>query len=145
MISRAADVAISTIHKGLPGVVLAVVLITGCGRGGPERIVVFGEVAYEGESVAEGLIRFQPTAGTVSSVSIGRIKDGRYRVDALGGVMVGTYQVQIRSYLPSEQPLNGFGPPPTQLLPEKYNKKSEIEITLESGAGSVEHDFNLEP
>lgn len=126
-------------------IVLVLIGMTGCGKSGPERIVVFGDVTYADEPVAEGVIRFQPIEGTISPVSIGPIKDGEYYVDALGGVVVGTYQVQIRSYQPSEQPVRGLGPSPTQLLPEKYNKKSEIKITLEPGAHRVERDFRLEP
>ena len=145
MNTRAVDAAIWTMQKALPGAVLAIVLITGCGRSGPERIVVFGKVTHAGQAVAEGVIRFQPTDGTISPVSIGPIKDGEYYLDALGGVMVGTFQVQIRSYQPTDQPARGLGPSPTQLLPQKYNKKSEIKITLESGAKRVEHDFHLDP
>jgi hypothetical protein len=135
--------------RGTPGVLLGaivvVVLISGCGRSGPERIVVFGEVTHAGEAVAKGMIRFQPIEGTDSPVSFGPIKDGHYRVVALGGVMPGTYQVQIRSYQPTEGPGQRFGPPPTQLLPEKHNKNSEIKITIKSGDNRVEHDFSLEP
>ncbi len=142
---RTAEMAVSAIRRALLGAALVVVLISGCGRSGPERIVVFGEVTYEGEAVAEGVIRFQPIKGTVSPVSIGPIKNGRYSVDALGGVMPGTYQIQLRSYQPTEGSSSGLGPTPTQLLPEKYNKKSEIRITIESGTKRVEHHFNLKP
>lgn len=145
MTIRTAAVAVRGTRGVLLGALLVVVLITGCGRSGPERIVVFGKVAYAGEAVAEGLIRFQPTAGTVSSVSLGPIKNGSYRLDALGGVMPGTYQVQIFSYQSTEGPDRRYGPPPTQLLPEKYNKNSEIKITVKSGDSRVEHNFNLEP
>jgi hypothetical protein len=142
---RATGAAILAMQKALPGAVMLALLITGCGRSGPERIVVFGEVTHAGQPVVEGVIRFQPAEGTISPVSIGPIKDGEYYVDALGGVMVGTYQVQIRSYQPTQQPARGLGPSPTQLLPEKYHKKSEMMITLEPGANRVERDFHLEP
>jgi hypothetical protein len=124
---------------------LALTLFMGCGRSGPERTVVSGKVVYAGEPVVEGVVRFQPIEGTKAPVSIAPIKAGQFSADALGGVMIGTYQVQIRSYQPSAQPTGGLGPAPAQLLPEKYNKQSEIKLTIEPGSGNIKHDFILDP
>jgi hypothetical protein len=123
----------------------AVAFLSGCGPSGPERIVVSGKVVYSGEPVSEGVLRFQPIEGTKAPVSVAQINAGQYTADGLGGVMPGTYQVQIRSFQPSAQPTGGMGPEPTQLLPDKYNTQSEIKLTIEPGSGTIEHDFILDP
>ena len=35
-------------------------------------------------------------------------------------------------------------PPATQYLPARYNRQTELEITIESGSGPVTRDFALE-
>lgn len=128
----------------------AVILVTlavlgGCGPSGPERILVSGKVTYSGDPVIEGVVRFQPIEGTKAPVAISPIKDGTYTADALGGVIPGIYQVQIRSFQPTTQPTGGMGPEPTQLLPPKYNTQSEIKLEIAPGSGYIEHDFILDP
>ena len=38
----------------------------------------------------------------------------------------------------------GPRPPATQYLPARYNRQTELEITIESGSGPVTRDFALE-
>lgn len=145
------DLRASAPNRGLSasargvGVFLALVVLTGCGSSGPERIVIFGDVSYAGQPIMDGIIRFQPIEGTRSAVSTAPIEQGKYYAGALGGVMPGTYQVQILGYEASDQPTRNLSAAPAQLLPEKYNKKSELKITIESGSGRVEQNFDLEP
>lgn len=124
--------------------VAALMVSVGCGPSGPDRVVVSGEVTYRGEPVAEGVVRFQPIEGTRSPVSISPINDGRYEADALGGVMVGTYQVQIRAYQPTDKPRGGLGPLPPQLLPPKYNTESELKLTVPPDSGRIKQDYHLD-
>jgi len=124
---------------------LFLVAAVGCGRPGDGRVVVHGTVNYAGNPVAAGVIRFQPTGKSVGPVSVTTIADGRYHLDALGGVIAGTHRVEIRGFPPSETPPSGPGPQRQQLLPAKYNTKTELEVTLTPDERQRELNFDLQP
>ena len=58
-------------------------------------MVVHGSVTVDGETVDTGTICFVPIEGTPGPASVGRIVDGKYRIDARGGVPVGKHRVEI--------------------------------------------------
>jgi len=126
---------------------LLVIMVIGCGRGGLERAVVTGRATYQGEAIANGEIRFVPTKGTQGPISGGSIIEGAYTADGLGGVPVGTYRVEIRAFRASKaaqlDPLGDAFVPPKQYLPEKYNTKTELEITIEPGSSKITKNFDL--
>jgi hypothetical protein len=73
---------------GLTVVLMAVVLIPGCGGDkGPQKYEVSGTVTYGGKPIKSGDIRFEPKEGLVNlqSVAHTRIKDGRYTTEIVGG------------------------------------------------------------
>ena len=76
------------------------ILTTGCGGSGGdvERSEVSGSVTYKGQPIEEGLIRFVPEKGTAGPVSAAPIANGKYTIDAKGGVPVGTHRVEIEAY-----------------------------------------------
>ena len=123
----------------------------GCGgRGGPDRVEVSGTVTYNGTPIPEGTIRFVP--GPTSSVPLSgaSIKEGAYNADQNGGVPVGTHKIEIEAFRkvqPSGQRATGglhsneeFR---QQYLPDRFNKRSELEITIESGSANIVQDFEL--
>ena len=121
--------------------------LAGCfGGDGPERVSVSGRVTFQGEPVREGEIRFMPTADSSAPIVIEPFSDGRYATTISGGVPVGRFRVEIRSFDPDSPVPTGPGMPQRmQLLPEKYNKNSELEeFTVPPGSGSITKDFNLE-
>jgi hypothetical protein len=123
---------------------LTAATLAGCGRSGPERVVVSGAVTYEGKPIAEGRINFMPTGQSAVPMSGAVIHNGRYRVDAKGGVPVGTHTVQIEAYGGSPAPGRVLKPGArTQYLPGKFNADSQLEITIQSGTGEVTKDFEL--
>ena len=127
--------------------------ICGCGRQGPERVTVSGNVTYRGQPLKEGMIRLIPTPGTNAPVSTAAIIDGRYTLAAHGGVPVGTHKIEIMAYRANKQqppdtalsdfPGVGSKAKVVQIIPEKYNTKSELEITVPSGSGKITKDFDL--
>jgi len=117
-------------------------LLSGCG-GGIDRVKMSGDVTYAGQPVKVGQIRFTPLPGVEMPLTIALIKDGRYNTSSNGGLPVGSFQVVIFSYHPDDPEPSGPGARPRrQLLPAKYNTRSELKITVEKGGEQV-HDFNL--
>ncbi|MEX2170930.1 MAG: hypothetical protein WD851_16550 [Pirellulales bacterium] len=128
----------------------SVLLVTlGC-RGGDEidRVMVSGNVSYNGQPVEKGQIRFIPTDGTQGPLTVDPIDDGYYTTENTGGVPVGTHRVEILGYDGEEYanaPTGPGAPPVRQLLPKKYNKESELKVTLQSGQDEDNLDFDLAP
>ena len=122
-------------------------LLSGCGgQEGPARVVVSGKVTFQGQPVADGQIRFVPKPGTAAPVTIEAIKNGTYSTDTSGGVPVGEHLVEIRAYDPNQPPPTGPGEPPRrQLLPDKYNSKTELELKAKAGQRPITRDFELTP
>jgi|TARA_B100000809_G_scaffold224352_1_gene234445 hypothetical protein len=81
------------------------------------------------------------------------IVDGKYIADSHGGVPVAKHKIQIESWRISEQWLKKHGPPgpdvmweripKQQIIPEKYNVRTELEITVEPGSGEISRNFEL--
>ena len=119
----------------------------GCGnRSGIERIYVSGKASYREQPVEVGQIRFIPIAPTSGPVTIELIRDGHYETAVSGGVPVGNHRVELRMYDAEEYrtaPRTAGSPAPRQLLPDKYNRKSELTTTIDSRSGSIKQDFLL--
>ena len=124
--------------------------MAGCGGGAADRVSVTGKVTYQGEPVAYGEIRFDPTDGAKSQPSGAPIRDGQYKVVGKGGVPVGTHRVSITAFRPNARPqaesaavpMSG-GAAPNQYLPAKYNTKTELTVTLEPGESEKTLDYDL--
>lgn len=124
------------------------IVLTGCG--GSDRIPLQGEVSFDGTPVEQGYVQFTPIAGTTGPTSGADIKDGAYQVDSVRGLMKGNYRVEIQAWKRSGKvsidPVTGEkfeGGNLVQLLPEKYNKQSELTLEIEPGKRTF--DFHLEP
>ena len=122
-------------------------LLCGCGTGqnGPQRAVLSGEVTYEGKVVPFGSIRFIPQAGSNLPAGGALIQDGRYEANNRGGVPVGTHRVEIEGWkfpLSDEGLADGGGQPNPQILPPRFNTKSELILVVETPDMKT-YDFHL--
>ena len=142
---------------GLVWIAIIFGTVAGCSPAdGLEEVVISGRVTYQGKPVEEGRIRFVPIKGTKGPANLETISEGQYSVTARGGVPVGTHRVEIQAY----QPIPGARPytedqadgefdikpgdlPKRQVLPDRYNRRSTLEVTIEPGSGSVTRDFDL--
>ena len=129
----------------------------GCGGGSElERVEVSGTVTYKGTLIEDGAIRFVPKSGSDLPVGTAQIIQGKYSATGPAAIAVGTYGIEIKSYIEkagaagdmAQEPGGTMDPAMVekeQLLPEKYNTKSEIEeFTIPAGSGPVTKDFTLE-
>ena len=130
--------------------ILAVAPLVGCGpKSGLEKVVVRGKVSYDGQPVANGQVYFNPVKGTKGPVSGAPIKDGQYVVEAKGGVPVGTHQVKIEAYRSRGGAADGdllsgrAAGAPEEYLPDKYNQKTQLQVTIDGSESSATQDFKL--
>lgn len=114
----------------------------GCG-GKSDRVVVSGTITYDGAPVEKGQIRFVPTNGPVV---IDPINAGSYTTEGTSGVPLGDHRIEITGYDGQEYanaPTGPGSPPIKQLLPEKYNRKSELTVTIDASSGDAPLNFDL--
>jgi hypothetical protein len=131
---------------------LTATFFSGCSRDrGPERIVVSGAVTYNGKPLSHARIRFIPAEASVVPMAGAPIDEGKYRVDGGGGVPVGTHQIQIEAYRtdqPCSQPGQSASPSPRsggrqQYLPKRYNRESQLQITIQPDSSEIIKNFDL--
>ncbi|MCA9117938.1 MAG: hypothetical protein KDA79_22860 [Planctomycetaceae bacterium] len=139
-------------------VAVVTALLTGCGgASGPEQVLVSGKVTWQGEPVEDGVIRFLPAEGSDTPTKSAVVQKGQYEASGRGALVPGTYRVEITAFtggpagpsLPVSDPESAKREQEAQtrkqILPEKYNAKSEIEpFVVPSGAGEIEKNFELE-
>jgi hypothetical protein len=128
-------------------IALAVPLV-GCG-GGPKPVPVSGLVTLNNKPLANATLQFVPVSGTsetayqVSSVGITG-EDGRYTLvlnsdSSAKGAVAGKYKVIITL---GAQPGTEAKPTFHKQLPEKYNRKTELECDVPPG-GRDDANFSL--
>lgn len=122
------------------------VLLSSCSRhSGPERIEVTGTVLLNGAPLQDGVIRMIPEAGSGNPRSVAKIENGTFRINNLGGVAVGTYQVEILGFRIEKTVEEGETiENRIQILPPEYNKKTTLTLTISEGSRLVEETFELE-
>jgi hypothetical protein len=128
--------------------VLAVALVTGCGRSGLELFPVEGQVTLDGQPLADAGVMFSPT-GTGPSASGTTDSEGRFKLMTVNaaGAPRGSFKVTIakRKYVP---PKPGQPAPPGGLVaewysPQKYANPTTSELSAEVGDGDNEFRFEM--
>lgn len=135
-----------------------VMTVAGCGgsSGGIDKVAVGGTVTYQGKPLEDGEIRLVPIKDTKGPACVAIISRGGYAIMARGGVPVGTHRVEIKAYLPipgakpytAEQAdgqwdIKAGDLPKRQILPDKYNQQSTLELVVEPGAENAIRNFDL--
>jgi hypothetical protein len=115
-------------------ILLAAVL--GCGRSDPfERQPLRGSLTWQGKPVKYGSVVLEPAekqrAGAMASV-----RDGAFEIPRSAGPSPGKYAVWVHAFDKSGDVAPGTlpgqeGPPPKEILPDKYRLKPALEVTVE--------------
>lgn len=119
----------------------------GCGKSGPERAAIEGNVTFNGQALKEGTITFFPTKGGVTAG--GKIENGRYSLDADQGPTLGPNRIKVnafgksgrKEYVTYGDPTSGLKDEVIEIIPAKYNVKSTLEFDVQSGTNT--YDLNL--
>jgi hypothetical protein len=120
----------------------------GCNRSGLDLQELSGVVSLDGRPIENGSIRFLPVAGDgLASGCV--ITAGRYRIPLAKGLPPGKYRVQISAA--DQRGIDPHAPPPKmgeegaplkELVPEKYNARTELQVEVKSGGRNV-FDFAM--
>jgi hypothetical protein len=80
-------------------------------------------------------------------VTIEAIENGHYVAKANGGLPVGEHRVEILAYDLSKSdgkwPAGPGVPVPPQILPAKYNTRSQLTVSVERTGSELTRDFQL--
>lgn len=118
-----------------------VLVLTSCERG-RQRVPVSGRVTYEGHPIKRGAIRFLPDKQTEAPMSGAVIIEGQYTV-AQGGVPVGTHRIEIEAYEGGSEDGDVNVPAARQYLPPRYNRESDLSLTVALGSNPITKNFEL--
>jgi hypothetical protein len=116
--------------------------LAGCGKQNG-LLEVQGAVSYKNQPVQKGTISFLPADGNAPTAA-GIITDGRFAVKVAPGkkqVKIESFKVVGRRHLHAEDPKSPMIDVREQLLPDRYNKKTELVREVTSGGVC---DFTLE-
>lgn len=120
--------------------------LTGC-QSKSGDIEVNGDVQFDGQPLANGLIHFEPIDGKGSSAAR-QVKDGKYEFATDSNLKPGSYKVSIRatppdSGLDADAAMNA-GPqkPFVDPIPKKYSDKTELTVEVTT-TGPNKFDFDL--
>lgn len=124
-------------------------MLPGCSKSGTQE--VSGVVMFDGSPLAEGQIEFIPIKPTRGPTAGAAIQNGEFEVPAVanGLIVGGVYKVSISAMVGSgkftRNPVAPGGKSETlkELLPPRYNEKSELQITVSANADENKHDFQL--
>ena len=120
----------------LSSFVLGLVILAGCGS---SEGTISGEVKVDGQPLKDGTIKFVPSDGKSSPVDA-PIKEGKYKatlppgevkVEIRGNKVVGKIKMMPES--PEVDKVE-------ELVNEKFNTKSDIKMTIQSGSQEKHFD-----
>lgn len=130
---------------------LLLLVVGGCGGvdDAPAKYTVSGTVSFSGQPVSEGTILFMPEDGN-GRPDGGPIKDGKFEFESTKGKkrveirasLIGEVKEGSENAMPSEMGMKT--PEVTEMIPEKYNSKSELTQDVTTDAGKNKFEFRLE-
>lgn len=121
-------------------------LIVGCDNTGGKK-AVSGTVTLKGAPLDQGMITFLLPEGQTPEASIS-IKDGKFSIPALNGLLPGKYRVRINSQeefniTPEELTAGKTAPPNRERIPAKFNTMSQEIVEVSNDKPNV-YEFKIE-
>ncbi|ODA36683.1 hypothetical protein A6X21_15730 [Planctopirus hydrillae] len=127
----------------------------GCGQNDVGRQPISGSILFDGTPMNEGTVRFIPDGQTKGPAAYGIIQDGFYEISHQEGVIPGTYRVEIEKKIELPFEIDDEAAYakylaehkgrqlPKQPVPPKYNRNSELRVTITPGQIANKLDFDL--
>lgn len=130
----------TTFPKTQAAICSLVLFIAGCGGDG--LVNIDGRVAYDGKPIERGTITFFPSDGVGPSAAA-LIADGEYHVRiASGQKKVQIESLRVVGHHRMMGPTSAMLEDLEQMLPAKYNTKSELHLEVKRGV--TNGDFELQ-
>lgn len=117
-------------------------LLTACGSAPsdqPELGTVSGVITMDGTPLANANVRFYPEKGRASAAKTD--DSGSYELVYIRdemGAMIGKHSVKVSTLDEDNDP---FGNQGSETVPEKYNKQTTLEATVEPGDNTINFDL----
>ncbi len=114
----------------------------GCGHDRSNTAAIEGNVQLDGKPLAQGTIRFLPAGGVEGSIASGEIVDGRYRISAEHGPVVGWNRVEINGIRKTGRmvqrpfPQSGATEEVVEAVGPQFNSSSTLKFEVEAGAAN---------
>jgi len=138
--NRVANYKLLVANRRLQSVVLCIgvvsLFLTGCSGSDLEVAPVKGKVTLDGQPLANGVVQFQPDGGKRPAGG-GTDENGEYQLYYKKGVVgarVGQHTVRIYA----------SGDPKSAVVPERYNKQSELRAEVKPGQNKFDFDLKSE-
>jgi hypothetical protein len=140
----------------LTALVLAALVVAGCGDSGPRRYAISGTITLKGQPIEEGIIQFEPMdkGPTMSGATI---YNSKYTIPRATGLAEGKYRVSIYAGdgVSSGQGTAGMDAKDepkakkgvrvvrnVERVPSRYNTHSELVFEV-SSSGKHQFDFDV--
>ena len=97
-----------------------------------------------GQNVDDATITFVPTVGGQRQAAWATVKGGQYAIVAKDGLGTGQFRVEIRALRATGEKANPNEPtmiPAREVLPSKYNSKSELTVEIKPGQNTANFDL----
>ena len=121
---------------------LLALLAAGCGSDGPELASVEGTVKLDGQPLEGAKVVFTPV-GPGRPAYAWTDAAGHYELAYTnddGGALLGEHTVAITTHRKGDPESGVVGAP--ELVPAKYNSKSELKKTVEDGENVIDFDLD---
>ena len=127
----------------VPRIATLVFVLVAAGCGGDGRLGVSGMVTVDGKPLDNGVISFQPKAGTLTHSAGTGIQAGEYRIAADKGLKPGEYQVRIQAFRKTGRMVEDpqFGQV-EETVPVDFQEARSLLATV-SASGDNRFDFDL--
>ena len=116
--------------------------LVGCGTGAGAS--VSGKVRLDGSPLDDATVTFVPAAGGQRQAAWATVKGGQYAIAAKDGLGTGQFRVEIRALRATGEKANPNEPtmiPAREVLPSKYNTKSELTVEIKPGQNTANFDL----
>ncbi|QEG33935.1 hypothetical protein [Bythopirellula goksoeyrii] len=141
-----------TDHRFWPLMPLTLLLICTIGCDDSPIREISGTVTLDGKPLETGEILFKPLSGSTGPTAGSEIENGSYQIPAVTqGLRVGNeYQVEITSMVGSGRMSPDPNDPTGQrellenVIPERYNTSTTLQVTISSDRAANNIDFELE-
>lgn len=127
---------------------LAIAALLGCGRSGPERFAVSGQVTFDGAPLPDGEIVLTPDETTAGPVAAGRIENGGFDIPADRGPVAGAYTVAITAERSTGRKVKAdiLGDATTeqleQYIPDSYNARTTLVAEIAADRDDLNFDLS---